>query len=410
MSLFDAAQAIGDALVASAYVHEGRCTWAGRVPHTGRGGVPKPATAVADAHLYSGTAGIGLFLAELYAKQGDDRYRRVARGALQRSLDRVETRLDNRLSLFNGLVGVLYAVLRAAPLLDDTSLLQGAMALAPLLDDDGVTRAPLDAIAGHAGAVPALSAMRGSLGDARALGLMARLGADIAAKALRGEEAWCWETATASGADMGPTPLTGLGHGASGMGLALLEVAAATGDRAMVAGGQRAFAYERRWFDEARANWVDLRAMGAPSAAAPRGFGVAWCHGAPGIGLARLRAVELFPELSTELRPDIDAALQTTVRALDNGLSDATLCHGEAGLAEVLITGARVLGRPELHDRAARVAERMIQRHGASVDYPSGVPGGGPNPSLMLGLAGVGLFLLRALDPLMVKPILVSPL
>ena len=54
----------------------------------------------------------------------------------------------------------------------------------------------------------------------------------------------------------------------------------------------RALAYERRLFVPSRDNWPDLLGprLGGASGQAPR-FLTAWCHGAPGIGLARLRAL-----------------------------------------------------------------------------------------------------------------------
>src|SRR5262249_25133056 len=127
-------------------------------------------------------------------------------------------------------------------------------------------------------------------------------------------------------------------------------------------------------------------------------FGMAWCHGATGIGLSRLRAWRLT---GTSARLDeARVALATTVRALEAGLQAPSHgfspCHGDAGNAEVPRLAAQLLDAPE----HARVAERVgwagIERFGASgLPWPCGVPNGGETPSLMLGLAGIGHFYLR---------------
>ncbi len=52
------------------------------------------------------------------------------------------------------------------------------------------------------------------------------------------------------------------------------------------------------------------------------------------------------------------------------------------------------------------LAESLIDRFGSSGDWPSGLPSGGPNQSLMLGLAGIGYWLLRLHDPRNVPPFL----
>ena len=51
----------------------------------------------------------------------------------------------------------------------------------------------------------------------------------------------------------------------------------------------------------------------------------------------------------------------------------------------------------------------MIDRHARSGNWPSGLVSRGPNPSLMLGSAGVGYSLLRLYDPKTVPSVLLFP-
>ncbi len=237
----------------------------------------------------------------------------------------------------------------------------------------------------------------------------------LAARAIEDGDTWSWSTRAAGGVDMGPRPLTGFAHGAAGMGLALLEVAVRAGRDDLRAGAEAAFRYEDGWFDAAHDNWPDLRELGLPARARETTglpYGMAWCHGAPGCGLARLRALEHLPDHGP-LRKGAEAALRATQRALDRygpemeGEVDVTPCHGVGGLTEVLLWGARVLGKPELHARAVAVWHLLAACHGTTSSWPSGLPTLNRTPALLLGLAGAGHSLLRTagLAPSVLLPI-----
>ena len=82
--------------------------------------------------------------------------------------------------------------------------------------------------------------------------------------------------------------LTGLAHGAAGIGLALLELHKATGRADFLEAGLGAFAYEDSLFDPRQGNWPDLRGFDAvPDATKAATYPLAWCHGAPGYRLGK---------------------------------------------------------------------------------------------------------------------------
>jgi lantibiotic modifying enzyme len=93
----------------------------------------------------------------------------------------------------------------------------------------------------------------------------------------------------------------------------LLEVAAITGQAELGRIADRAFAYERSLFDAGVRNWPDLQTRRGANRGSfgPASYPVAWCHGAAGIALARLRAYELTG-LSI-LRQEAEVALETTI-------------------------------------------------------------------------------------------------
>ena len=115
-----------------------------------------------------------------------------------------------------------------------------------------------------------------------------------------------------------------------------------------------------------------------------------WCHGAPGIGLARLVALEHVDDV--DVRKDLDIALESTVA---NGfLSNDSLCHGDLGNLELLLR-ARERGFGEswegtLASEASRLVARLVRG-----EWRCGIPGAVETPGLMMGLAGIGYGLLR---------------
>jgi lantibiotic modifying enzyme len=202
---------------------------------------------------------------------------------------------------------------------------------------------------------------------------------------------------------MGNVPLTGFAHGNAGLGLALLELHAVTGRDEFREGGRAAFAHEDHLFDSHQGN-LPARAGGLP-------LGTAWCHGAPGIGLARSRAVALDPGQRQRYAATAHTAIRTTMAALQQKATlphgDATLCHGLTGLTEIVLTAGQWLGEDAYRVWASRAVRALLEQYGGRGDWPSGVASHGPNPSLMVGSAGIGYHFLRQYDPLRVPALLV---
>jgi lantibiotic modifying enzyme len=120
-----------------------------------------------------------------------------------------------------------------------------------------------------------------------------------------------------------------------------------------------------------------------------------WCHGAAGIGLARVGCLELIDD--GEFIGEIEAALVTTRDARLSPLDH--LCCGNLGRTDFLLTAGLRLGRPELtglaRDRAATVLARSEARSGFT--WLSGDDS--INPSLFQGIAGIAYQLLRLAKP-----------
>ncbi|MCC6832533.1 MAG: hypothetical protein IT200_14410 [Thermoleophilia bacterium] len=352
----DLAHALAGDLAGQALWHAGRCTWMGPVMADGTPDVPVVATLPAD--LYLGTAGIGLALACAGAATGDALLRRTATGALRQS-SALLRRHRSGAGLFDGATGVALAAALAGRVMRDRELLDLAAGVAAGIAEPEGT----DLIGGAAGTALGLIALDALLPGAG----LGRRGRTIATR-LRGTD----------GAAMG----TGLAHGASGVALALAEAGFAE-DAARVLGA------EDTRFDPHAGNWRDMRPGRLLEA---RTFACAWCHGAPGIAIARTRARDLGVPVAEEplagglrtIRAQAGASLGATG-------ADLTLCHGTGGLAEALA----VAGMPDTRDTwAAAVAAEVAD----GIPIRCGLPGG-RSLGLMTGIAGVIHTLVRIAVP-----------
>jgi lantibiotic modifying enzyme len=406
--LLDVAAAFGAAIVRDAVWYRGQCGWVGA-------DLDPESYAAYNLHtvnhvalgpdLYSGTSGIALFLAALSAATGDTGTRRTALAAIGSALARARENRLRSTGLYAGRVGVALATAQAARFLDEEELLIRARHLITgrLVVDGG-----FDLISGRAGAVAGLIAMSEMLDDPDLLDRAARIGDELLAGSRRSDAGRSWPSELSQ-----PHDLCGFAHGASGPGWALLELSDATGERRYLEGAHAAFDYERSWFDAAAANWPDLRPvrMTSSSAQGGRGFPSYWCHGAPGIALARLRAWQLSGRTiyDEEARLALDTTAAAARDAIAWGLGDFSLCHGLASLADILLHGSKILPDRLKNDRAAalEIARAGLDAYGTNVrKWPCGVAGGS-TPGLFLGWAGIGYVYLRLSDPALPSPLLV---
>jgi class II lanthipeptide synthase len=389
------ASAVGRRLVREAVWYGGRCTWMGATPD------PKQRWRLKYRALgpraYEGTAGVGMFLARLALVTGDASVRATAVGALRHALDRTPSvPPSQRDGLYAGVIGVALAGARVAAWLDEPELDAGARALAaePALPD-GPGRCP-DVIMGSAGVIIGVLALAEGWSDAHLVARAVGTGHAVLRQARVTQHGYAWASRGRS--------VCGLAHGAGGIGWALLELFAATGDERFRAAAREAFAYERSWLDTVSGTWPDLRIPGQRRGRPPiAGASITgtWCRGEAGIAKTRLRSA-LVTGSKAEGR-DADVALDTTRRhvsaLLVREIEDLSLCHGAAGAAEVLLSA----GEPA--SGAIAVGRRALERHvDGRQPWPCGVPGG-TTPGLFLGFSGIGWWLLRLHDSRIPSPL-----
>ncbi|WP_115864476.1 type 2 lanthipeptide synthetase LanM [Halorussus litoreus] len=261
----------------------------------------------------------------------------------------------------------------------DADYLADARRLAATITDERVAAddnyAVLD---GAAGAVLGLVALHERTGDADVLDRAVACGEHL----LDGRSGGRWPLGFED------QPLTGVAHGAAGIGYALARLAAATGEGRFREAAHDAVAFEDDHYDPAAGEWADLRARAD-------GTVDGWCNGRTGIGLARLGTLTALPD---------DAVHRDVERALSEAPVDWLpphdhACCGGASWIELFLQAGRQLDAPEYEQRARRIAGRVV----AGTDegwwaLKAGTPTR-PDPTLFRGLGGVGYALLRVANP-----------
>lgn len=398
---------IAEHLCRVSFSHGGRCSWCGTVD-MGHEDSESLIYRTLGPDLYEGTSGIALFLGETFLRVGERRFREAAGGGISRALDRLEeVPRECRFGFYSGAVGVLYAAARLGEILDRSDLI--VRARDTLTDVTGDFDHPflIDIVSGAAGAIPILLALADTLEMPELLLRAHRLGEAIVAAASKDAQGWSWEPeVTGIGSARN---LTGFAHGAAGIGWSLLELFRRTAEVQFLDGALEAFRYENRWFQPEEDNWPDFRWDDGTEGPAP--CMVAWCHGAAGIGLARLSALRVRED--AWLRRDLEAAVRASKRVLaePDGQPDGdfSLCHGQSGIAAFLLHAGAVLEDIAARDLAITVAAGRAARFAAT---PGGWPVGvrrGSTPSLMTGLAGIGYFYLGLADPELQSILLFQP-
>ena len=342
--------------------------------------------------LYAGNGGIALFLAALHRVTGNGSYRDLALAAFEPfHVDLATAESRERIARIMGVGGgtgigsVIYSLVRTATLMDEPTLLDDALAAADLISQERIDAdRHFDVLTGSAGAILGLLALHEMRPDDRALQPAIACGRHLL-EAQRPSEAGggAWHT-------LSNRQLTGFSHGAAGIVLALMRLYDRTGDTAFRDAARDGLAYETATFSSTEKNWPDFREFGDEPTNIPR-YPIQWCHGAAGIGLARIGCLGVCDD--DPIRTDIDVAIESTsdmpIASVDH------LCCGNFGRLEVLFSAGQHLDSETMTMMARQRAAQLLSRaeKAGSFGWLAGTDKF--NPGFFTGVSGVGYELLR---------------
>lgn len=374
-------------LVRSAAVDEGGCLfWNGLGIEFGRAGNGLGAI---GPNIYDGNIGIGVFAASHYAAVRKESSADLCMRALEPVLGMLRSR---KVSIFghiglgalSGLGGILYSLCAISQSLESDELLDTAveMANAPV-PHKMLSSRPLDFSGGALGYLLGLLRIFEATGE----GSVFRRAGDVATFLVQHLNECVYS-------DGGWIPskrpdLCGLSHGLSGMAFVLGAAAQRLKIDELKTFADLCLETEREFYDPVLSCWPDRRTKGRASNQVP---GSRWCHGAAGIGLARLEIMKLgaHPPL---VSADLEAAVKIVEREQVIG-NDSLCCGNFGGVLFLQAVGGldQFSSAVELGTNRALARIRLARSVG-SYAWPAGFDS--LNVGLFSGLSGVGLALLR---------------
>ncbi len=388
--LLEVARSIGSRLEELAVVgKDGALTWLepGRVWETG--GIPYA--------LYDGACGPALLFASLARVTGEDRWEELAHRSLRfveplLEEPRYRSFLENEtIGICSGLGGLVHTLGLAGHLLGEPALVGKASRVARLLEPGRIREdRRLDVVAGSAGALLALAGLHELTGEEW---LLDRAG--ICAEHLVDRQ-----VPSSDGAGGWPTihdrPVAGFAHGASGIVTALARLHRRRPDHRLLEAIRKGLSFERTVFDPESRNWpliVDTRAGGSPR----RIVMTAWCHGAPGIALARLELMDAEPDELVAW--ELEVALETTLGTPSTGPHH--LCCGTLGRTEILLETGLTRHRPKLIAAAEAMMGGVMRQYLERGRFALGRGNRALSepPGFFQGLSGIGYACLRVAAP-----------
>ncbi|GHB50303.1 hypothetical protein GCM10007094_44470 [Pseudovibrio japonicus] len=378
------ARQIGVALVKSAIWHENRCTWFGAINEVHGTDAPQLMSQTLPHSLYGGTAGVALFLAELYAAMGDIRFKKAANGALNQTLAQENIATPG---FYSGGIGLAYAALRFEHLTGDTTFSELAQGL--ITDTIAASKQTdiLELGAGLAGTLLGLVLLQ-NMKLAEGLKPHIRALADTLCKSAAWQDDMCtWQM------DRGEN--LGMLHGTSGIAHSLLSAHALTDEPNYLKTALGALRYTDQFFLIDKNNWQDRRMK--DSTRHKPSVSTSWCNGT--VGMAMLRTAFLKEQHDGTIHANTILAAESTLKSATKAMarsgSDFCLCHGLSGSAEALQYLSVFLDRSDLQEAASEIiAHGYANYHQTGKSWPCGVLCGS-TPGLMTGLSGIGYFYLR---------------
>ncbi len=346
--------------------------------------------------LYDGNCGIALFLAALDYVTNSNQFHSLTlkaleswRAIMQKSARESAQRLARNIGIgaAKGLGSIIYSLVRISQFLKDTTLIEDAERTAHLITPELIqSDRQLHLMAGAAGAILGLLTLYQATKSPNVLQKAIICGQHLLNHRIS------VNNAPKAGKTLADRPLTGLSCGAAGIAYALLKLYEVTNDREYLEAAKESIAYEHSVFSAKHSNWPDFR-----QSTQQLKFNVSWCHGASGIGIARLGGLSILK--TAEIERDIEVALQTTQNYCLQDLD--SVCYGNFGRIETLLVAAHKLSRAQLQETALKQATLAITKAEETGTYQMlhNLPTHKFSLSFFQGIAGIGYEILRLAFP-----------
>lgn len=351
--------------------------------------------------FFHGLPGIIMFLSYLGLQTSEDKYSEFAQRAFETLRFQLSKLNKERMTIgaFDGMGGLLYLYLHLGVIWQDSDLLfeaeKSAESIRALISKDRA----MDVISGSAGSILSLYALYKYKPSSYLADIIVRCGDHLLKHSKQMNQGLGWETLGSN------IPLAGISHGCAGIAYSLLIASFVSGENRFRDAAKEALVYEQSLFLPEVGNWLDIREDDTSSIELKNDlpkYMTAWCHGAPGIGMARLACLDYLDD--SMLKQDVEISIKTT---LANGFGqNHSLCHGDLGNLDFLL---QIQQKAFPFDVEKQVREITLNIYKSINDYGwlCGIPMNIETPGLMTGLAGIGYEFLRIHNPKKMPSVLI---
>lgn len=371
---------IADYICASAVIYKGDISWDNITFYDNNTWRLTPI----GLDLYDGLSGIAIFLASVNMKYPSEEYKKIL-GLIQYKLfdytdhngHFMQNLRTNDSGILKGEGSIVYTYLLLYKITGDKIFLFYAEKHYSKFEKIFLQCENLDYLSGCAGAIIVLAKLYSETANMKYLDVAEVLGEKIWKNAKKQKEGY---GIVSSNGDL--PPLAGMAHGTSGYIMAyayLFEKIPRTDYYERIIA---LLTYENSLFDSKIGNWRDLRKTGEKKNT------IAWCHGAPGIALARLKlcGIKVFRN-NEEIEQDIVKCFHAFESKRKN--DSLCLCHGLSGNYWIEKYVLEICGIKN----EQKVQKDLIQLINRNKCLLGILPRELYNVSLMTGRTGIGLLL-----------------
>jgi lantibiotic biosynthesis protein len=380
------AKKIADDLCNQAYWHEGKCNWTGIFHHSQIANSEILLRAL-PSNFYEGSAGIAFFLSAMYDTFQEDIYKKTAVGAWERTIGQIPKIRAERIGFYEGISGIAYALVFSGKWLKSGKLILEGLKLAENLKVESQNVA-FDLMEGVSGSILALNAIHQESPNERFNQLICLGGDYLLSHANYSKKGISWKNSAT---------YTGYSQGNAGIIHALAVVYANCQEPKYLEVIQQAVAFENSYFSDKYQNWKDLRLVqqGLKRSVNTLYMTNAWCNGAGGIGLSRLKTHQITEQ--NFLLEDISNATAILLKKNFENPQICGLCHGLVGDLYLLQSYDLFLDSREIKAKISEGYTQLIPLL-ENLNFPDSNNYSLQNPSFMQGWAGIGYFFLSFHD------------
>lgn len=351
-------------------------------------------------YLYEGLSGIAIFFNALQKLNPQNVYENVCTSLMNELFsytdemcDRTENLENESSGAFGGESSLMYTYEILYKITNNEDYLKYAEKHFHIISKAIISDKSFDIIYGNSGAIITLINMYRLTNDTKYLNVAKQAGMLLVNnQEMDDKSKGGWKN------DGRKFPLAGFSHGASGIILALIRLWNATNDFIFLDSAMKGIKFENTLFVKKYGNWKDERFYSGKKASDKGIYTVAWCHGAAGILLSRVKIYKyLLEDKKDKIFDDIKIASKTIIsRGI---LANNCLCHGNLGNTEILSEYTSIFNDQDTKDFCKKVRQLIAENIcNGKFDCDNAFLYGYKLQGFMTGLSGMGYSLLRDLD------------